>query len=318
MSLAYLAGDVVTIMQLALKVVLNTRKACDEYDELTQDVFAMHIALRRLKQELKTPESLLNRSGDSYKEEIEFHIRGCNKVLGVLNTILKRYIRLNEKAGSWRKLCQQIRFGNGEVGDLQDLRSKVILKTSALSLTLNLASLGSMGRIEKQINRYMREPKITIHGTAARLIANSNGEGSVLTSYADDDKSVWEEFHKDLYRDGFSSSRLKRHRALIMAYVAELVERGLFDDVHSGPPAKTRMAIDTSSHPLNMIHQAAGKKKTRIQTNDSPLPSRSRAVISVKRDKNTVIESRCTSTSTRISTQIRSRRSSQIRTQTRT
>ena len=234
MSFGYSVGDAVLLTQLAWKTVQNTRKACGEHDELTQEVLGLHIILRRLEQEISKPESPLNRSGDTYKEEIEIIIRGCSKVLRVLDTILEKYNRLSEEERSWRKLWQKIRFGNGQIADLHDLRRKMVTNTSALSLTLNMASLGSLGRIEKQMEGDLKEIKIAVHGTAARLIANSNDEGSVLTSYANDDKSVWKEFRRDLCRDGFSSSDLKRHKTLIMAYIKELGDRGLFDDDRSG------------------------------------------------------------------------------------
>ncbi|KAK0510375.1 hypothetical protein JMJ35_006807 [Cladonia borealis] len=231
MSFGYSVSDAVLLSQLAWKTVQNTRKACGEHDDLTQEVLGLHIVLRRLKQEISKPESPLNRSGDTYKEEIEIHCSGCSKVLRVLDIILEKYNRLSEEEKSWRKLWQKIRFGNGEIADLQDLRSKMVTKTTVLSLTLNMASLGSLGRIEKQLGD-LKEMKIAVHGSAARLIAESHSEGSILSSYANDDKSVWKEFRRDLCRDGFSSSDLKRHRALIMAYIKELGDRGLFDDDH--------------------------------------------------------------------------------------
>ena len=232
MSFGYSVGDAILLTQLAWKTVQNTRKACGEHDELTQEVLGLHIVLRRLEQEISKPESPLNRSGDAYKEEIEITIRGCSKLLRVLDNILEKYNRLSEEEKSWRKLWQKIRFGNGEIADLQDLRSKMVTNTSALSLTLNMASLGSLGRIEQQMKGDLQEIKIAINGNAARLIAKSNGEGSILTSYANDDKSVWKEFRRDLCRDGFSSSDLKKHRALIMAYIKELGDRGLFDETY--------------------------------------------------------------------------------------
>ena len=234
MSFGYSVSDAVLLTQLAWKIVQNTRKACGEHDELTQEALGLHMVLRRLEQEISKPESPLNRSGDTYKEEIEIIIRGCSKVLRVLDTMLEKYNRLSEEERSWRKLWQKIRFGNGEIADLHDLRSKMVTNTSALSLILNMASLGSLGRIEKQMEGDLKEIKIAVHGTAARLIAKSNDEGSVLTSYSNDDKSVWKEFRRDLCRDGFSSSDLKRHRALIMAYIKELGDRGLFDDDQGG------------------------------------------------------------------------------------
>ena len=233
MSFGYSVGDAVMLTQLAWKTVKNTQKACGEHDELTQEVLGLHLVLRRLEQEISKPDSPLNRSGDSYEEEIETIIRGCSKVLRVLDTILEKYNRLSEEERSWRKLWQKIRFGNGEITDLQDLRSKMVTHTAALSLTLNMASLGSLGRIEKQMKGNLQEIKTAVNGTAARLIAKSHGEGSVLSTYTNDDKAVWKEFRGDLCKQGFSSSDLKRHRGLIMAYITELGDRGLFDDVNS-------------------------------------------------------------------------------------
>ena len=233
MSFGYSVSDAILLSRLAWKTVQNTRKACGEHDKLTQEVLGQYIVLRRLEQEISKPESPLNRPGDTYKEEIEIYCRVCSKVLRVLDIILEKYNRLSEEDRSWRKLWQKIRFGNGEIANLQDLRSEMVTNTSALSLTLTMASLGSLGRIEKQMGDF-QEMKIAIHGTAARWMAKSNDEGSILTSYANDDKSVWKEFRRDLCRDGFSSSDLKRHRALIMAYIKELGDRGLFDDDHNG------------------------------------------------------------------------------------
>ena len=237
MSFGYSAGDAILLTQVAWKTVQNTRKACGEHDELTKEVLSLHIVLRRLEQEYSNAESPLNRSNDTYKEELQVIGRGCERVLRVLNTILEKYNRLSEEERSWRKLWQKIKFGNGQVADLQDLRSKMITYTSAMSLFLNMVSLGSVGRIEQQMSDAggeLQEIKLAIHGIAAHLISKGNNEGSVLTSYTNDDKSVWKEFRRELRREGFASSDLKKNKTLIVAYIKELGDRGLFDDDISG------------------------------------------------------------------------------------
>ena len=237
MSFGYSVSDAVLLTQIAWKTVQNARKACGEHDELTKEVLSLHIVLGRLEQEYSKAESPLNRSNDTYKEELQVISRGCERVLRVLNTILEKYNRLSEGERSWRKLWQKIKFGNGQVADLQDLRSKMITYTSAMSLFLNMVSLGSVGRIEQQMSDAggeLQEIKLAIHGIAAHLISKGNNEGSVLTSYTNDDKSVWKEFRRELRRDGFASSGLKKHKTLIVAYIKELGDRGLFDDDYSG------------------------------------------------------------------------------------
>ena len=239
MSFGYSLGDAVLLTQVAWKTLQNTRKACGEHDELTREVLSLHIVLQRLEQEYSKAESPLNRSSDTYKEELQVIGRGCKTVLGVLDKILKKYNRLSEEERSWRKLWQKITFGNGQVADLQDLRRKIVTYTSAMSLFLNMVSLGSVGRIEQQMSDAggdLQEIKLAIHGIAAHLISKGSNEGSVLTSYTNDDKSVWKEFRRELRREGFVSSNLKRNKTLIMAYIKELGDRGLFDDDHSGDP----------------------------------------------------------------------------------
>ena len=118
----------------------------------------------------------------------------------------------------------------------------------------------------------LHEIKIAIHGTAARLMTKNNHEGSVLTSYTNDDKSVWKEFRRDLCRDGFSSSDLKRHRTLIMAYITELGDRGLFDDVNSGDLSKDKNGGDRQGQ-STADHSLGGKNAESSSTDQPPSTS---------------------------------------------
>lgn len=57
------------------------------------------------------------------------------------------------------------------------------------------------------------------------------GDGSILTSYTDDDKLFWKEFRRELVKEGFPSSVIKKNRRVIMKYVMELGSRGLLDEI---------------------------------------------------------------------------------------
>ena len=215
MSFGYSVGDAIFLTQIAWRTVQNSRKACGEHDELTREASSLHIVLQRLEQELRKPESMIYRN-DDYLGELTVIVDGCGKVLRVLEKVLLKYNALSEQERSGRKLWQRIRFGNGELADLADIRSKLVYYTSSSSLFLNILSLGSMGRVEQQMNNAgdeLKEIRLAVNGITAHLLA-SDREGSVLTAYTGDDRAVWREFRRELITGGFSSSLIRRHKAL--------------------------------------------------------------------------------------------------------
>jgi len=233
MSFGWSASDVAALTQVAWRVVQNARKACGEYEELTREAFGLHIVLRRLEKEIAKPESLLNKPGDTCGGELETIASDCRRVLGILDKVLEKYGALSEKERSLRKLWQRVRLGNGEMMNLNNLREKVTYYTSVLGLYLNMVSVGSMGRVEKQMEEAggdLKEVKSAVNTVTAHLLAKSTREGSTLTSYTSDDKSVWKEFRRTLVKQGFSSSFLHKHKATIQAYFEELGSRGILDE----------------------------------------------------------------------------------------
>ncbi len=233
MSFGCSVSDVISLTQIARTVVQNSRRACGEHDELTREVTSLHVVLKRLEHEVAKPESPINRSNDTCREEVEVIAGGCRRVLKILDQVLEKYNALSETERSGRKLWQKIKFGNGQMGNLADLRTKVIYYTTAMSLFLNMMSIGTMGIVEKQLNDAggdLKEIKDAINGITAHLIAKDRSEGSVLTAYPDDDKAVWKKFRRELIEDGFSSSVIGEHKSLIKAYIRELGTRGLLDD----------------------------------------------------------------------------------------
>ena len=233
MSLGFSVSDAVLFGQLAWKTLQNSRKACGQHDELTREVSSLHVVIHRLEKEVSYPESPINRPGDRCKEELQAIVGGCETVLKLLNRILEKYNTLSEKERSVKKLWQRVRFGNGELADIRDLREKLTYYTSALSLFVNMVSMGSIGRVEQKMETAggdIREIRIAVNGITAHLLSATNREGSVLTTYADDDKAVWKEFRKELIGEGFSSAIIRKHKRLIKAYIKELGDRGLLDD----------------------------------------------------------------------------------------
>jgi hypothetical protein len=180
MSFGFSIGDFVNLIQIASRVVRDSRKACGAHDELTHEVSSLHMVLQGLKTETQKPESSLDRPGDSCQDELQSILVGCEKLLKTLETILTKYNALSQEERSRRKLWQRIRFGNGEMLDLTELRAKLVYYTSALSLFLNMVSIGSVGRVERRMEEAggdLREIKLAVNGITAHLLAGSKAEG---------------------------------------------------------------------------------------------------------------------------------------------
>ena len=235
MSFGFSIGDAIQLTQLAWKTVQNAQKACGEHDEITKEVLGLHVVIRRLEQEVRKPTCPVNKDHDTYGEELEVLVQGCKKNLSVLDQVLTKYNALSEEERSGKRLWQKIRFGNGKISDMAELRARLTYYTSAMSLFLNMVSLGTMGRVERQLNDAggdLKEIKASVNEIAAELMSKSKREeGSVLTAYTNDDRAIWKEFRRELIQDGFTSSIIRQHKELIKSYIEELGSRGLLDDV---------------------------------------------------------------------------------------
>lgn len=191
----------------------------------------MHQVLQRLQRDLANPESLLNRANDDRRQELSDLGSGCEQILKIMSTIVSKYNTLAEQKRSPKKMWKRIQFGNGEMHDLADLRSKLSMHTSAIVVSLQMCSLGSQGRMEKQLNSVGGELE-GLTGKVDLLVANiasKSSDGTVWTSYEDDDKAFWRELRRGLVKEGYRSSVLHKHKHLIKNYVVELGNRGVFD-----------------------------------------------------------------------------------------
>ena len=270
MAFGWSASDIALLLHLALTTVNNARKACGEYDELTREVSALHVVLRRLQKESNGSKGILNRPGDAFKEELISIASGCRYVLDRLDKILEKYNGLDSKEKRAKRLWQKVRFGNGQMVDLSDLRGKIVYYTSALGLFINMATMSSLGRVEKQMDNAggdLKDIKLAVNGITAHLMSSTTKEGSILTAYAEDDTAVWREFRRELVKDGFPSSVIKKHKKTIQAYVKELGSRGLLDDAESttdeSDPGSNRSPEENKSRQDVFSFDASAKRVAR-------------------------------------------------------
>jgi hypothetical protein len=254
MSFGFSIGDFVQLTQLAWSVVQNTRKAVGAHGDLLREVTSLHLVLSRLSLEVQNPASLLNQTHDGRRDELLLLRRHCARRLRVLAQILDKYNALDDekrKATKFTKFCHRVRFGNGEMQDLGEIRGEIAAYTSALTLFLNLISMGSHGRVESLMEKQggeLSKMRQSLNWLVAEEQARSrpNGEGSILTSYAEDDTKVWKEFRRGLIEEGFKSGVIERHGKIIKEYIMELGTRGALDDVLLDGNEATPMAPHTA------------------------------------------------------------------------
>jgi hypothetical protein len=185
--------------------------------ELTHEAKSLHSALKRLEREASEAESAETTAEPASSKDLKRAIRGCVRVLRELDGILEKYSSLSERELSVKKLWSKVRFGNSEMLELNRYRVKISTYLGIIMLHLNV-SAGSD----------MRKMKVSIDGIAARLA--SGHEGSILTSYGEDDKAAWKELRRELHREGFEDSFIRENRHSIMDYVRELGDKGAFDE----------------------------------------------------------------------------------------
>ena len=244
MSFGWSLSDIAFLARLAHKTTQGARAACGEYSELTRETSSLHVVLDRLHIEVAKPDSFMHRRSGTYGRELESISDGCGEVLGQLDKILVKYNALNEQSAlseqerSVRRLWKKIRFGNGAVVVVAELRSRITYYTSALSLFLNLISASTVGDVEKKMDQAdedLKDIKVAVNSIAARLMTTSEShDGSIMTAYANDDRDAWRELRRELLDEGILDSLVRKHKRTIMAYMRELGSRGVLDavDVH--------------------------------------------------------------------------------------
>ncbi|KAI4254096.1 MAG: hypothetical protein L6R42_007329, partial [Xanthoria sp. 1 TBL-2021] len=206
---------------------------------------------------------------ESYGRELKSIATGCEDVLTQLDKILVKYNALSEQERSARRLWKKIRFGNGAVADVAELRSRVTYYTSALSLFLNLVSVGTVGAAEKKMDQAggdLRDIKSAVNYITAHFLAAERREGSVLTAYTNDDRDAWRELRRGLVKAGFRDSFVRKHMNTIMAYVKELDDKGVLDDIvtdEAGSPTDLAHGSNDSEGSLGADQKAGSSFTTR-------------------------------------------------------
>ena len=66
--------------------------------------------------------------------------------------------------------------------------------------------------------------------TAHTVLCGGDREGTILTTYTDDDTGFWKGLGRDLVKERLPSAAINKHKHLIKKYIKELGDRGVLDD----------------------------------------------------------------------------------------
>jgi hypothetical protein len=193
MSFGFGISDVINLAQIAYATFDGAKRACGEHSELTQEFRCLVTVLNDVQSEIADPDSPINMARGHRRKELKNHIEGCLLHVRQMNAILAKYNGLSDEERGHGSFWQKVRFGNGSVKDIAQIRLKIATYTNAITLSLTLLSLGERGDVERQLSRQRGELRgITesVNMVVAKLNATSC-EGSIYSKYTDDDVGFW-------------------------------------------------------------------------------------------------------------------------------
>ncbi|KAH8786932.1 hypothetical protein BGZ57DRAFT_718793, partial [Hyaloscypha finlandica] len=214
MSFGYSIGDIAGLTQLAWKIVQNTRKAVGEHNSLTHEVTNLHAILLRLEHSASSenPDPSLSPHNDISSQALRHALESLREVLRDLDEILEKYNALSETQRATTKLWSKIRFGNGPMLDLDQIRMRVVMYMAVVN-----------AHVTVDMSEDIRKMQWSLKKIAGKMAGGE--EGTVLTSYDGDDRAAWRELRRELRREGFEDSFVRERKESIVEYVKEIGKR---------------------------------------------------------------------------------------------
>lgn len=204
-------------LQLCLGNYVASQHATILLDNSKLTISALHTVLRHLKYEVEAPESPLNRDHSIWGRQLAPIIGDCDFTLRQLDGLLQKYGRLSSASSSPsspRILWDKVKFGSNEMDTLGAIRVKLISHKTSLTLFLDTIQLHESGKMAQVLDNQGGQLDVILDKVdgIARRMAPPRRDGSVLTSYEDDDREVWKQFRRELIQEGFSSDVLQQHK----------------------------------------------------------------------------------------------------------
>ena len=117
-------GDIIAISKLAVKVYIAYKDAPNEYKHVTEEVKSLHIMVKKAAQHFES-----TTLDDNARQDGQEILKGCQSVLGDLNTLIKKYNSL--ASANPGQVFHRIRLGTEDIATLRArLTSNALLLSS--------------------------------------------------------------------------------------------------------------------------------------------------------------------------------------------
>jgi hypothetical protein len=245
------AADANALAQLAWAVFDGARRACGKDDGLTMEMSNLHAVLESARSEMSNPGSRLNLTNSRRRTELERHMESCSAHLRNVDSILNKYNALTYEERSRKPLWTKIRFGNGEVHNLADIRLILLAYAKAIAMSLRSISVGSRGPIERHLSRQKGSLKglcESVNIALAQMCSKLQNQ-SIMSTFWDDERTFWRTLRHELYKHGFPRSAILSKKDLILDYVKELDARGVLSDSKTGTKVEQQKAQYSPNSP---------------------------------------------------------------------
>ncbi|OBT88499.1 hypothetical protein VE02_03469 [Pseudogymnoascus sp. 03VT05] len=227
-------ADIIIVLDFTRRLYQQCKNADDAYFEIGREIRALHTVLRHLKYEVQAPESILNRDRALYARDLAPLIADCRYTLEDLEELIRKYgdIRTGDRDGSTTgRLWNQIKSSSIEMDQLGTVRVKLINHKSNITALLDAIQLRESNKVAATLDNHGGQLDIILDKVDSIASRMGQRDASLMTTYSDDDKEVWKSFRRELVAEGFSNDVLTRHKDVLRAYIREIDQNSLLEDV---------------------------------------------------------------------------------------
>ncbi|ESZ96134.1 hypothetical protein SBOR_3485 [Sclerotinia borealis F-4128] len=248
MSFGASPSDIIIVVTFCRELYRKCRSAGGEYDETSREVRGLHTVLKHLKSEVGDEDSPLNKDPSIWGIQLAPIIGDCDFTLKQLDGLLSKYERSFKGDGSGNgggKISRdRMWYGSDEMDQLGGIRVKLISHKTSLTLFLDNIQLHENGKMAKNLDVQGEHLDIILDKVDHIAARMSQKDGTLMTTYEDDDKEVWKQFRRELISEGFSSTVLQQHKDVLRAYIRQMEQDGLLVE----EPPTSRMASPVSPY----------------------------------------------------------------------
>jgi len=271
-SFGFGAGDILTLMGLAIHCYNDCRQAGGQFRRMGHEVSTFRNALETIHDELSNGDSALAQQPGHKKQLLIDSINDCEDLIHEVFALLDSFRGLNpaRESSAGRKALDRARYTlTGASGRFNGIRQRMTRHVTDIMFQLDILEIGRTREIENVLDvtrREMREGLAGIETTifaVARRLRRGQAESvssSGLSSVEDDG---WRAIKEELRRLGFRSREISRSKRALLAYVAK---RPLREPTPSGEPerrARSSSSGGSTSSGLSQVSRIRGRRRVR-------------------------------------------------------